>query len=321
MTAAFVVGSPDALAFAALVRAEALKDKSYRATPVGLEVGRFIRALNFRSSPKNTRDTYEIVLAKLSVDFAHLQTLDEFTTDDVMGFLEEHWGDSAPATKANRLFAVKSFFRWAVEEGRAEKNPAASLRAPKVRRNQERHAYPPDAIHNLIVAQPNLRDQIALQLLGRLGLRKNELRLLRLRDFDLSSGNRGTVLVHGKGDKDVVLPLGFERLQDDLKFFLVNRNLSEYLLYPRGHPDRPMDPASVHRWFKACLDRAGLPDTVKLHELRHSAADNLWRKTGNLVLAQKLLRHESVATTQAYLHPSRDDLADALSTLDEEATT
>ena len=44
----------------------------------------------------------------------------------------------------------------------------------------------------------------------------------------------------------------------------------------------------------------------------HSAADNLWRQTGNLMLAQQLLRHESVATTQAYLHPTRDDLAAAL---------
>jgi integrase/recombinase XerD len=78
-----------------------------------------------------------------------------------------------------------------------------------------------------------------------------------------------------------------------------------------------MDPASVHRWFKTCLRRAGLAETVKIHELRHSAADNLWRQTGNLMLAQQLLRHESVATTQTYLHPSRDDLADALRGLDE----
>jgi site-specific recombinase XerD len=52
-----------------------------------------------------------------------------------------------------------------------------------------------------------------------------------------------------------------------------------------------------------------------MHELRHSAADNLWRATGDLMLAQQLLRHESVATTQAYLHPTRDDLADALAAL------
>ena len=55
----------------------------------------------------------------------------------------------------------------------------------------------------------------------------------------------------------------------------------------------------------------------QIHELRHSAADALWRATGNLVLAQQLLRHESVATTQTYLHPTRDDLSQALASLDQ----
>ena len=65
-----------------------------------------------------------------------------------------------------------------------------------------------------------------------------------------------------------------------------------------GDPSRPMDPSSIHRWFKQGLERAGLPTSIKMHELRHSAADNLWRVTGNLMLAQQLLRHESVATTR-----------------------
>ena len=58
-----------------------------------------------------------------------------------------------------------------------------------------------------------------------------------------------------------------------------------------------------------------MPEDIKLHEMRHSAADNLWRESGNLMLAQQLLRHESVATTQAYLHPTREDLTDALARL------
>ena len=77
-----------------------------------------------------------------------------------------------------------------------------------------------------------------------------------------------------------------------------------------------MDQASVHRWLKRCLERAGLPASIKTHELRHSAADNLWRETGDLIAAQQLLRHESVKTTQDYLHPSRDDLADTLARLE-----
>jgi site-specific recombinase XerD len=55
-----------------------------------------------------------------------------------------------------------------------------------------------------------------------------------------------------------------------------------------------------------------------MHELRHSAADNLYRATGDIVKAQKLLRHESVATTQNYLHPAREDLTEALASLYQE---
>jgi site-specific recombinase XerD len=289
-----------------------MKNKAYRATPVGGEAGRFLRALRWSDKAQNTLDTYEIVLARLAVDLAHLE-LAEVTTEHVRDFLDDHWGEAAPATRANRLSIVNSFFTWAVEEGRLDVNPAARIKPPK-RRNVERQAYRPDLIHTLIRAQPDLRDQIALQMLGRLALRKNELRLLRLGDFDLA---HGTVTVHGKGGKIVVLPIGFAELKADLDVYVIGRDPAEHLLYPKRHTDRPMDHASVHRWFKQCLQRAGLPDTIRIHELRHSAADNLWRQTGNLMLAQQLLRHSSVATTQVYLHPNRDDLAAALAALKE----
>ena len=107
------------------------------------------------------------------------------------------------------------------------------------------------------------------------------------------------------------MPIAFEDLKADLELHLVGRDPDEYLMHPKGNRSgRWIRP--VHRGSRRWLERAGLPATIKIHELRHSAADNLWRETGNLLLAQQLLRHSSVATTQAYLHPSRDDLADAL---------
>ena len=51
--------------------------------------------------------------------------------------------------------------------------------------------------------------------------------------------------------------------------------------------------------------------------MRHSAAANLWRKTGNLTMAQQILRHESPATTAGYLHPTREDLDATLRSLDD----
>ena len=72
------------------------------------------------------------------------------------------------------------------------------------------------------------------------------------------------------------------------------------------------------RWFKRCLERAGASD-FPMHELRHSAGDHLWRRTGNLVLAQQLLRHESIETTRQYLHPTREDIVAGMHLADEEA--
>ena len=308
--------SPEALAFAARVRAaerELVKNKEYRATPIGGEVGRFLRSMRWSDKSDNSIDTYEIVLARLAYDFAHIETLNEITVEMIRDFLDRHWGETAPATRRNRLAIVKSFFAWAVDERGLGESPAAKIKPPK-RVSVDRQAYTPETIDQLVRAQPSLRDQIAIQLLGRLALRKNELRLMKVKDVDLG---RGTIRIHGKGGKVVVLPIGFADLKTDIEVHLVGRHPEEYVLYPKADPSRPMDAASMHRWFKRALEKAGLPTTIKTHELRHSAADHLWRVTGDLMLAQQLLRHESVATTQAYLHPTREDLAAGLASLNQ----
>ena len=91
--------------------------------------------------------------------------------------------------------------------------PAERIKPPK-KATVERQAYAPDVIEKLRGSQPTLRDQIGVQLLGRLALRKNELWLLRLCDFDLG---KGTVIVHGKGGKVVVMPLAFDDLKADVE--------------------------------------------------------------------------------------------------------
>ena len=152
-------------------------------------------------------------------------------------------------------------------------------------------------------------------LLAWCGLRKGELGALRLDDFNLAAG---TVLVHGKGGHVDAIPLGFERLKSALHLHLLEREGApdEFLLYPRTHRTRPMDAASLHRWFKRALERAGLPAHVKLHELRHTAAEALYQLTGDIVLAQQLLRHEDIRTTRGYVRGSLDRLERAMAGLE-----
>lgn len=296
----------------------AVKDKSYRRTPVGQEAARYIRSLRWGEARPATVDSYETTYARLSLDHDDFSGLADFCTpvgtEYLRAFLARHWGDAKASTKRQRTSAIRSLFAWATDERLIPWNPAAGLKLPRMRGGEERVSYPQAVLWQLVSAQDNLRDQCALQLLCRMGLRKDELRRLRVGEIDLT---RKLLIVHGKGGFDAVLPLEFPSLNLDLELHIRERHPDEYLLYPRAAKRRPMDSSSIHRWFKRCLEVADLPTTILMHELRHSAADHLWRDSGNLVLAQELLRHSQVSTTQLYLHPTRRDLALAMQRLDE----
>jgi site-specific recombinase XerD len=300
----------------------AVRDKTYRRTPIGQQAARYLRHLRWGDSPDTTIDSYELVYARLALDHDDFADgLSDFCTpvgtEYLREFLERHWSDASPATKRQRTSAIRSLFAWATSEGMIGWNPAAQLKLPRKRGSSERHAFSPDVLYRLVAAQPGLRDQCAIQLLCRLGLRKNELRMLRVGEIDLV---RNLITVHGKGGKIAVLPLGPESLRRDLYLHLQaeQRHADEYLLHPRGRRRDPMNPASVHRWFKRCVEHAGFdPQRMMMHEMRHSAADTVRRVRGDVTMAQMLLRHENLATTQSYLHPSRAELAATLEVLDE----
>ena len=300
-----------------------MKDKSYRRSPVGETVGQFIDSVSYARDWK-TADSYESVLAKLA------QTHDDFAGVDELAeqpellerFLALNWGKSAEKTRAHHWTVLNLFFKWCLKRRLVPSNPMDGIlkpRNPKTRK--ERRAYGQDQIARLIDAQPKLRDRAALGLL-RLALRQNDLTMLQLQDIDLVLDQ--VHLNHAKGGQRHVLPIVFEELRSDLAAHLAERTLeagvdpgAEYLLYGRERRHQPMNRSSVHRWFKGCLQRAGLPETIEMHEMRHTAGDHVWRSTKDIVMAQKLLRHESPATTFAYLHPTDDDLRAGLRVVEE----
>lgn len=203
---------------------------------------------------------------------------------------------------------------------RLEANPCARIRRPR-KRGVERHAHDPERVKAIISAQPDLRDRVAIALMARLGLRKNELRLLRWRDVDLLAGE---LRVHAKGGKRPTIPVVYEDVLTDLASLSVEAAPEQYLLYPVKvgnlpgqddvieQRDRPMQPSTMHRWWKRCLRQAGSGD-FPMHELRHTAGTEFMRATGNLELTRMFMRHASISTTsEAYLHLDRGDLIEAM---------
>jgi integrase/recombinase XerC len=290
---------------AAMLRA-AVRDGKWGRTPIGEQVDAYLDALEYADAATNTMLAYTHVLGLFAVEHADLSLRDLEPPQGggvVRAFLDLHWSEKSPATRRHRLVILRSFLTWLVGEGLIRANPATNIRPPK-QRDEERNAHPPEEVRALIYAQSKERDRVCLMLLGWLGLRKDELRQLRVGDVDLLAGR---VLVHGKGGKIASVPIGYKTLWEALYGLLADRDRDEYLLYPRSHRGRPMDPASIHRWWSRCLVKAGLQH-FPMHELRHSAAQALYEETGDPVLAQMLLRHADIRTTRGYLHPSLDRL-------------
>jgi integrase len=103
--------------------------------------------------------------------------------------------------------------------------------------------------------------------MARLGLRKNELRLLRWRDVDHYAGE---LRVKAKGGKRPTIPVVYDNLCADLATLALDAKPEHYLLHPTRvgnlplqevivrFPDRPMQASTMHRWWVRCLRQAGM---------------------------------------------------------------
>jgi integrase len=170
-----------------------------------------------------------------------------------------------------------------------------------------RVAHEAAEMRQLLAGQESLRNECGLGIFVAHAARKNDVRLLQIGDIDLA---RGYIYYrHRKGGAVAALPIEYPWLKESLYLHIQGEQRSprEYLIYPKQDRSRPMDPSSFHRWFKRCLEQAGL-DPFPLHELRHTALDEIFRRTGNLVAAQQLAGHRNLETTRVYLHPSDADL-------------
>jgi integrase len=323
------------LADAARMMREALRDRSYRATPLGLEVARYYRwKKNEWGATADTLRDYEAILAKLALDHADLELLDfepPVGTERLREFIDNRWGDRTPRTRAKVISVLRDFCSWAVRERGLTGNPAAPIFRPR-KREVARGTFTPKDAAKVIASQPRQRDRVALLLLFRLGLRKSELARVQFKHYD---GRNLTVF--GKGGKVRYLPVVEAELRDLIERHILDRQPSpeEYLLYPEkigpefyGGPVgtiwedwlKQLPSTAMHRWWSRCLEPAGIPHRP-MHEARHTAITDFLRRTGNLKLAQMLAGHADIGTTaNIYAHLDTTDLETALKALNEGQT-
>ncbi len=316
------------LGWASRVIRDAVKDRSYRATPIGLVVGRYIRWKRsaWGARPSTLRD-YEAILAVLCLDHADLELRDfepPIGGERLEEWIDHRWGDRAPATRAKVTSIAKDFFVWAVVNGLMVGDPTTRLRRPR-QPDPERKMLSEADCEQIIRSCTRARDLIAASLIITFGLRRGEIARLQLGHYQ-----DGMLNIDGKGGRRREIPMVDPILRIALEAYITDRKAAnpqwrgEHLLYPekwaRGGPDeglvliwsapdREISGSGIHNWWARLLHRAGVPH-LRMHAGRHRALTNVWRKTGDLELVRQLAGHKYATTTaNIYIHAQTDDLA------------
>jgi len=303
------------------------------ATDPALE--RFLRGLAARDASSNTQRSYATAVG------AYLRWLGERHVDwrrppraELRAYLAELTDGHARSSVAQRLAAIRSFHRWAARTELAPGDPWGAIATPRLPRRLPRvleveqierllavidedlaaagTASDPRAATSLALA---LRDRALVETAYAAGLRISELAAAQLGLLDLQ---RGELRVYGKGRKERIGLLGRPArsaiaayLEDGRPVLLVDpagESPSELFLNHRG---RPLGVRGLRYRLDRLCRRAGLPEGVSPHTLRHSFATHLLDGGADLRIVQELLGHESLATTQVYTHVSPTRLRSA----------
>lgn len=268
-----------------------------------------------RGSAVNTVVSYRRDLARYARFLRHggVGDLAEVTEADVTGFLahlregdDEH--PALTATSAARtLVAVRGLHRFLVLEGTADADPAADVRPPSAPKRLPKAISTADVERLLQAASVghtlgSLRDRALLELLYGCGARISEATGLDVDDVDLDAGS---VLLHGKGGKQRLVPLG-RYAQDAVRAYLVRARPGFAAAGPGGAAlflntrGGRLSRQSAWSVLHTAAGRAGLTGDISPHTLRHSFATHLLDGGADVRVVQELLGHASVTTTQIY---------------------
>lgn len=214
--------------------------------------------------------------------------------------------DQAARTRARRVSALRSFFRYLARR-HGLTNPAPSLLAgPRLRTTvprplaREAALALPEGVAD-VARQPTdpLRDRALFMLLYGAGLRISEALGLDRGDVALARSN-GALRIRGKGGRERLVPL----------LEAVGSALDDWLaVHPDGAADAPLfvgarggrlNPGLAQRTLRDYRRLAGLPEHLTPHALRHSFATHLMEGGADLRAVQELLGHANLTTTQRY---------------------
>lgn len=226
-----------------------------------------------------------------------------------------------PRSTARIISGIKAFYKFMRIDGLIETqaDPTVNLDAPRLGRHlpQVLTVAEIDAmVASIDMSKPEgVRNRAMIEVAYGCGLRVSELIALQL--TDIVRDEEFVIVKHGKGDKQRLVPISaytiewVDRYIEQVRSHqVVARGAGNTLFLNRR--GAPLTRQMVFIFIKQLCELAGIRKPVSPHTLRHSFATHLLEGGANLRAIQQMLGHESLTTTEVYLHLDRSRLRDEI---------
>ncbi|PCH49412.1 MAG: tyrosine recombinase XerD [Flavobacteriaceae bacterium] len=223
-------------------------------------------------------------------------------------------------SQARLISGIRNFFNYLIFEDYRKKNPTDLIEAPKIGRKL------PDIlsldeidllIYSIDLSEPQgERNRTILETLYSCGLRVSELTSLQLSDLFF---DEDFIRVIGKGNKQRFVPIN-SQTQKYIKIYI--STMRSHIAIQKGFEDtlfinrrgKNLSRVMIFTIIKNLAIKAGIKKKISPHTFRHSFATHLLERGADLRAIQQMLGHESITTTEIYMHLDKSFLKEVVNT-------
>jgi len=274
-----------------------------------------------RGLSKNTIENYGFDIERLCL-FLEMNGIEvsplKITDETLQQFIYSVSKEVNPRSQARIISGLKSFFNYLIFEDYRTDNPLELIESPKTGRKLP-DTLSVQEIDTLITAidlssNEGERNRAMLETLYGCGLRVSELITLKISDLFF---DEGFIKITGKGNKERFVPIGnltqkyIQIYQNDVRVHLKIKKGFEDTLFLNRRGNQ-LTRAMIFTIIKDLAVKIHLNKSISPHTLRHSFATHLLENGADLRSIQLMLGHESITTTEIYVHLDRRFLKEVM---------
>lgn len=270
-----------------------------------------------RGLSQNSIENYALDIKKL-IKFLEENHISKspinITSETIQQFIYETAKIVNTRSQSRLISGLRSFFNYLIFEDYRKDNPLELIESPKIGRKLP-DTLSEEEIDSLIKAidlskPEGERNRAMLETLYGCGLRVSELINLKISDLFF---DEGFIKVTGKGNKQRFVPI----INVTQKYINLYRNeIRLHLNIQAGHEDtlflnrrgKQLTRAMIFTIIKQLAEKIGLKKNISPHTFRHSFATHLLQNNADLRSIQLMLGHESITTTEIYVHLDKSHL-------------